>query len=236
MATFLMIHGAWHGGWCFDALRHPLAQAGHSLLAPDLPGMGTGNATLPQWADFVAAHALAQPEPVILCGHSRGGLVISEAAQRAPDAIAALVYIAAFLLPSGRSFFEELKSTPRTADFEAGLCVSTEGTSVTLSMQAARATIYHLTPTEIAEDACSKLVAEPLAPSLTPLSLSPERYGRVPRHYIECTEDRAVPLAQQRAMQATMPCRQTISLTSDHSPFASRPAELVAALDRIART
>lgn len=234
MATFLMIHGAWHGGWCFSALRESLQADRHVLLAPDLPGMGTGHATLDQWADFVATVASSQPEPVILCGHSRGGIVISEAAQRAPEAVAALVYIAAFLLPSGRSFLDEVRSVPRSPDFAAGLSVSDDGTSLSIAPDAAKKTFYQLTPPEIADEACSKLVAEPLAPSLTPLNLSNPRYGSIARHYIECTEDRAVLLAQQRAMQAAMPCQQVITLTSDHSPFASRPAELAAALKLIA--
>jgi pimeloyl-ACP methyl ester carboxylesterase len=233
MATFLMIHGAWHGGWCFEPLRESLQADGHVLLAPDLPGMGTGDATLDQWGDFVATVASSQPEPVILCGHSRGGIVISEAAERAPEAVAALVYISAFLLPSGRSFFDEVRSVPRAAEFEAGLSVSQDGRSLSISPHVAKNILYHLTPPKIAESACSKLVPEPLAPAVTPLRLSGQRYGSVSRYYFECTEDRALLLAQQRSMHLAMRCRGVIALTSDHSPFASRPAELSTALKRI---
>jgi pimeloyl-ACP methyl ester carboxylesterase len=233
MATFLMIHGAWHGGWCFEPLRESLQADGHVLLAPDLPGMGTGDATLHQWGDFVATVASSQPEPVILCGHSRGGIVISEAAQRAPEAVAALVYISAFLLPSGRGFFDEVRSVPRSAEFEAGLSVSEDGKSLRISPHVAKNILYQLTPPDIAESACSKLVAEPLAPAITPLSLTDQRYGSVSRHYIECTEDRALLLDQQRSMRSAMPCQQVMALRSDHSPFASQPAELSAALKRI---
>ena len=107
MAIFLTIHGAWYGGWSFERLRAALEARGHGLVSPDLPGIGGDEATLAAvtlegWADFVAGLALAQAEPVILCGHSRGGILISEAAERAPEAVKALVYASAFLVPSGR--------------------------------------------------------------------------------------------------------------------------------------
>src|SRR5258708_23648530 len=197
MATFLMIHGAWHGGCCFEPLRESLQADGHVLLAPDLPGMGTGDATLQHWGDFVATVASSQREPVILCGHSRGGIVISEAAQRVPDAVAALVYISAFLLPSGRCFLDEVRAVPRTAEFEAGLSISEDGKLLRISPHVAKNMFYQLTPPDIAESACAKLVAEPLAPAVAAFSLTEQRYGSVSRHYIECTEDRALLLARQ---------------------------------------
>jgi pimeloyl-ACP methyl ester carboxylesterase len=108
MATFVMIHGAWHGGWCFDILRPLLEAKGHQMIAPDLPGMGGDEptlaaVTLESWTDFVADLCRNADAPVILCGHSRGGIVISQAAEAAPDSIAALVYICAMLIPNGMS-------------------------------------------------------------------------------------------------------------------------------------
>jgi pimeloyl-ACP methyl ester carboxylesterase len=108
MAVFVLIHGAWHGGWCFDDVRALLEAQGHKVIAPDLPGMGGTDAelaavTLAGWADFVADICRAQDAPVILAGHSRGGIVISETAERVPGNVAALVYICAMMLPAGMS-------------------------------------------------------------------------------------------------------------------------------------
>jgi pimeloyl-ACP methyl ester carboxylesterase len=108
MATFILIHGSWHGGWCFDDVRTLLEAEGHTVLAPDLPGMGGSDAemaqiTLQGWADFAADLCRTAPQkPVILAGHSRGGLVVSQAAETAPDPVDALVYICAMMLPDGR--------------------------------------------------------------------------------------------------------------------------------------
>lgn len=239
MATFLMIHGAWHGGWSFETLRAGLEARGHRLIAPDLPGMGGDDTTLAAislagWAEFVAELARAQSEAVILCGHSRGGIVVSEAAERAPEAIAALVYIAAYLVPSGRSMSQVVAEVPRIPEFEAGLSPVANGAARALSAEAAAVAFYQCSPEEARRDACSRLRPEPVAPLITPLSLSDARFGTVPRHYIECTEDRVITLARQREMQSNLPCVSVTTLESDHSPVLACPDALVEALDRIA--
>lgn len=239
MATFLMIHGSWHGGWAFEPLRVAIERAGHRLIAPDLPSAGAdrtplASVTLESWADFVSALACAQSDPVILCGHSRGGIVISEAAERSPHCIAALVYICAFLLPAGRSLGDHTATIPRSDVFQSGLVPLADGSGITITGEAARAAFYHRAPSMARDDACARLCAEPLAPMVTPLTITPERYGSVPRHYIECLDDQALTIAEQRGMHAEMPCASVTTLDSDHSPFLTCPDRLVDALVRIA--
>lgn len=241
--TFVMIHGAWHGGWSFEPLRAGLEALGHRLVAPDLPGIGGDEAalatvTLAGWADFVAdlVRAEAKSGPVILCGHSRGGIVISEAAERAPDVIATLVYISAFLVPSGRSLNALVEEVPRAAAFDAGLGVVAGGAALALTPEGATAAFYLRSPEDARAAACARLTPEPLATFGTQLELTDTRFGSVPRHYIECTDDRAIPISQQRSMQAVLPCASVTTLDSDHSPFLTCPDALVEALNRIAAT
>ena len=106
MSTFVLIHGAWHGGWCWDELRPVLEVAGHTVATPDLPGHGDdttpiAGVTLDAYAARVGAVIDAQSEPVILVGHSMGGQVITAAAELRPDRIRALVYLCAFLPGDG---------------------------------------------------------------------------------------------------------------------------------------
>jgi pimeloyl-ACP methyl ester carboxylesterase len=239
MATFLMIHGAWHGGWCFDAMRSPLAARGHEMIVPTLPGMGgtyeeVTQVTLAAWADFVVETARALPTPPILCGHSRGGIVISQAAEHDPQAFAALVYIAAFMLPTGTSLIEARDAMPRNEAFETGLVVAARGAALAIKREAAAPLFYGDCSAEDREAALDRLLPEPIAPLNTRLSLTNARYGLVSRHYIECTLDEAIPIAQQRAMQAHLACASVTTLASGHSPFLSRPEELADALDKIA--
>src|SRR6476661_7998530 len=104
MAGFVLIHGSWHGGWCFDLVAEKLRAAGHKVVAPDLPGMGgsedeLASVTLDEWAEFAAQHCRSIKAefggPVVLAGNSAAALVITEAAERAPGAVAALGYTCA---------------------------------------------------------------------------------------------------------------------------------------------
>lgn len=237
MATFVMIHGAWHGGWCFDALRSLLEAKGHKMIAPDLPGMGGDEATLAavtleDWAEFTAAICWEAETPVILCGHSRGGIVISEAAERAPASIAALVYICAMLIPSGQSRADMRTANQSNPEFDAIRSSVSFGSVIDAS--GAAAVFAQLSPPDLSTAAIARLVTEPEAPTNTPLQLSEARYGAVPRHYIECLYDRAITIADQRRMQAILPCVSVITLDTDHSPFLSAPNELANALISIA--
>ena len=239
MSTFLMIHGAWHGGWCFEPLRKRLEQGGHRLIAPTLPGMDGGDVSLAEvtldgWADFVAGLVAAQDQPVILCGHSRGGIVISSVAERVPQSISALVYITAFMLPDGQSLRDFQMAAPN-AVFGAALRPCEDGISVRFDGTAAPNVLYHRADAKTRLDASSRLVAEPLKPLVTPLSLSDAGFGSVPRHYIECSDDRAILLKRQRDMQAALPCLTVTTLDSDHSPFLCCPQALVEALIEVAR-
>jgi pimeloyl-ACP methyl ester carboxylesterase len=239
MASFLLIHGAWHGGWCFDRLTPLLEARGHVVAAPTLPGIGgtdleLAGTTLNGWAAFVAEQARALPEPVILVGHSRAGIAISAAAEHDPGAFVSLVYLTAFLVPSGQSMFDVRESFPRDPVFEGGLSEAARGAALAISREAAIAAFYGDCAPADQDWASARLVPEPIAPMVVPLSLSDARYGSVPRHYIECTRDRAIPIAQQRDMQAPLSCASVTTLESDHSPFLGMPERLAQALHEIA--
>ena len=108
MSTYVLIHGAWHGGWCWDRVRSRLEQAGHTVATPDLPGHGddktpTAAVSLDAYAARVCDVLDAQAEPVVLVGHSMGGVVVTAAAERRPEAVRALVYLCAFLPGDGVS-------------------------------------------------------------------------------------------------------------------------------------
>jgi pimeloyl-ACP methyl ester carboxylesterase len=236
MATFVLVHGSWHGGWCFDAVKALLEAQGHEVLAPDLPGMGGDEAalrgvTLQGWADFVAELCRkAGQRPVVLAGHSRGGLVVSQAAETAPEAIDALVYICAMMLPDGmsRAAFKELEG-PNPA-FDALVSPVFGGAGTVADPRQGPAVFAQLSPPDQVAAAMQRLVAEPHGPRSEPLRLTPERWGSLPRTYIECLHDRTIPLSSQRTMQALSPGAWVVSLDSDHSPFLCQPEALAAAL------
>ncbi len=239
MATFVLIHGAWHGGWSFELIQPILEAAGHKVIAPDLPGMGGTNeelaaATLARWADFVSEICVSAEKPVILCGHSRGGLVLSETAERVPSEIAALVYICAMMLPSGMSREQWRERAEPNPAFRAIVKPHPSGIATVIDRAHAAPVFAQLSPPDLVEKAFDRLMAEPDQPRMTELNLSGARYGAVPRHYIECVHDRTIPISDQRMMQSLQPCDSVTTLDADHSPFLSRPHELASALLKIA--
>ncbi|HBY59224.1 MAG TPA: alpha/beta hydrolase, partial [Solibacterales bacterium] len=98
MASFLLVHGAWHGAWAWDRVKPLLAAAGHNVVAPDLP-----RSTLEANVACALAAVAHCPPPLIVVGHSLAGMTVTALAEQIPGRIARLVYLAAFLPKSGQS-------------------------------------------------------------------------------------------------------------------------------------
>src|ERR1700760_3004733 len=113
MAAFVLVHGHMHGRGCWDKVVPLLEAQGHRVVTPDLPGRGDDatphvELTLKRYTASVAAIIRAMDEPVILVGHSAGGIVLSELAERMPEKIAKLIYVAAIMVPDGASIFSTM--------------------------------------------------------------------------------------------------------------------------------
>lgn len=227
--TFVLIHGAWHGAWCWRKLTPLLESFGARVIAPDLPSMGAdptpaASVTLESWAGFVADIVERAPGCLLL-GHSRGGAVVSRAAELAPDAIRVLVYLSAYLLPPGDSVAAEARRD--TASLVApNLIPAATGVTCRLREDVLREAFFGECSEEDFQDARARLSPEPLKPLATPLRISTQRFGRVPRAYIETARDRTITLSAQRRMQATLPCAPVLTLDTDHSAFLSQPEAL----------
>ena len=230
MSAFLLIHGAWHGGWCWHKIIARLRAAGQRTTAPDLSSLGRDrtpleNVTLRLWTDSVCAHLDAHAEPVILVGHSRAGAIISAAAEARPDKIRLLVYVAGYLLQDGESVSQRALQDAHSL-VVPNMVTSADRKSCTLRESAVREALYGQCADEDVILAQSLLSPEAVAPLTTPLHTTAANFGRVARVYIECRRDRAVSLDEQRRMYAAIPCQQIISLDTDHSPFFSAPEVL----------
>lgn len=231
MSTFVLVHGSWHGAWCWYKVIARLQAAGHRVIAPDLPSLGAdktplAEVTLKSWTDTVVAALDCADEPVILVGHSRGGILISEAAQARPERVRTLVYLCAFLLQDGDTLLAVSGMDPDSA-LAGNLVIAQDQRSATVKDEIIDMAFYGGCDANDRALARTLLLPEPLLPLTTPLHLTTERFGRVPRVYIECLQDRAITPAMQRRMIDASPCQRVISMNSDHSPFFSAPDELV---------
>lgn len=216
-----------------------LERAGHVVRTPDLPGHGDDKTPLAEITSESYVVRIVEileslAEPAILVGHSMGGMVISQVAERQPDDVRALAYVAGFLLGDGHSV---LDAAQKDADslLMPSLEWAADGLSAAVSPAAARIAFYGKCGDADAAAATARLCAEPAAPVITPIHVTEARFGRIHRVYVECSEDCAVSPSLQRAMYTATPCARVASLATDHSPFYSRPDELAAILLSLSR-
>jgi pimeloyl-ACP methyl ester carboxylesterase len=230
----VLVHGSWHGGWCWYKIVPLLEKAGHKAMAPDLPSLGKDRTpitevTLETWTDSICRILDEQTEPVILVGHSRGGILISQAAERRPEKVKTLVYLAAPLLRDGESFLQ-VAGEDGTSPFLPHLVISKDRSSVMIREEAFRELFYGECSEEDVTLARSLLAPEAVAPAATPIHVTAANFGRVHRVYIECRRDKALSPGLQKKMYTALPCQKVISLDTDHSPFFSAPQALAAHL------
>ena len=240
MTTFVLVHGASHGSWCWDKVVPLLEAQGHETIAVDLPGNSYGEFDIPHkeiTLDTYAQHVckvLDQiDEPVMLVGHSLGGLTITQAAEYRPDKIKSLVYLTALLFGNGQAMMPVASREPEAV--RAGLerdswAVSDDLSTVIFHEGSLKDRFYNDCSDDDVAWAKSMVVPQPSGPLMDPMKITEANYGRVPKVFIECELDGALWLPYQQEMQANVPCDRTMTLNTGHSPFLSAPEALVAHL------
>lgn len=238
MSEFVLVHGAWHGAWCWHKVVPELEALGHAVHVVELPGHGIdrtpiGEVTLNAYVERVGSVLAECGEPALLVGHSMGGIVISQAAERYPELIGGLIYLTALLLKDGESLGDNpVQASPD--DFRTAFVPTADGLAVGFREDRVEEAFYaDCSPADVAlARAC--LVPQAAAILGTPLRISEQNWGRLPRSYITCAADRALTLAGQRQMIERIGMDRVVDMATSHSPFFSAPAELARHLDALA--
>ncbi|MBT2234208.1 alpha/beta fold hydrolase [Nonomuraea sp. NEAU-A123] len=230
LPTLVLVHGAWHGAWAWDPVVPLLTEAGLSVRAVQLSGLGRGPGRhdLAGHAAFLRSELAALDGPVTLCGHSYGGAVITEAAAGAPN-VASLIYLTAFLLEAGESCADANALTPAPADPALG--PTAEGDYLHVSEAAARHLFYGGCSPEQVAAATGRLTPEHIGTVTAPATRA--AWHEIPSTYIVCARDVALSPQAQRAMAGRATRRAEIG--SAHSPMLSHPRELTALLTEAVR-
>lgn len=231
---YVLVHGAAHGAWTWYKIATLLNQAGHSVTSVDLPAHGIdgavpGGVTLGDYAQAVIDRIDAIEGQVILVGHSMGGIVISTVAEARPDKIEKLVYLAAFLLTDGTSLFDVFSQDVESLVLQ-NLIVDPDAGTADVDRSQIREIFYNTSPPSDVTLASVLLRPEPLIPLVTPLVLTPERFGSVRRFYVTTLQDQAITPPTQEMMYTQTPVERVYQMNTDHSPFFSRPLQLLLVL------
>lgn len=227
---FIFVPGSFHAAWCWYKMQPILNINGNTSEAIDLPGHGSdltpvNQVTLDSYVDAVCKVIEKYDEPVILVGHSRAGIVISQVAERIPEKIDKLVYLCAFLIPNGEPMVATALSD--TASLLVNNLIFNEQEGWHMPKQSIFNAAFYNDCSEVDRALCQYLLTkEPNAPVGTPMQLSPDRFGKVNKVYIHTTMDNAITYGLQKKMVERTPVDQVFELKSGHSPFLSLPEEL----------
>ena len=272
---FVLVHGAWHNSQTWREIKPRLEGAGHLVVAVDLPGAepGAGNPACAQFLPVDPERFATEPSPVasisqaqrnevvincvndvarrtngpvILVGHSMGGLTISPVAEEIPDKIAAVVYLAAYMLKPNALLDEVIDENSKTGPLlcaDPAIVGAFRLNAMPESQEYRRAIVEafygDLNEAQIDLAISNLHCDEPVGITSELSPVTANRFGVLPRHYIRCLHDAAISVATQDMMidimDTHMPSPTRIhSMTSSHSPFFSQPDVLAKTLLEIA--
>lgn len=233
----VLVHGAWQGSWSFAAWQPMLQAQGWQVHAVDLPGNGwpplaDAPASLDAYTTHVVAVVRAIGQPLALLGHSGGGQTVAQVAEAVPDQIAVLVYLAGMMLPSGQTYAEFVQQaaaddpTLASAGIGAHLDWLDGGRVSQVQADGARRLFLHDVEPGAAQSAIDLLRPQPETGRQMRNQLSADRFGRVPRVYLGCRDDRSLLWPLQQRMQRLTPGALALDLDCGHVPQLAQPAAL----------
>jgi pimeloyl-ACP methyl ester carboxylesterase len=234
--NYVLLHGAWHGSWCWYKIARHIENLGHNAITPDLPGHHLNkyrikDISLKSYVDYIENLICAIRPPVVLVGHSMAGVVVTQVAENIPNKIERLIYISGFIPRDGASLMDEEKQAliPSVA-LEVAMD-EIEGLISLPSSQRIKGLFYNKCNEEDIRYALSLLQKQPLRPFRETVSISHARFGAVPKLYIECLQDKAITIDDQRRMYSRVNC-DVVSIDTDHSPFFSADDKLTEIISR----
>ena len=228
MSTFALVHGAWHGGWCWERLAPELERRGHDVVAVDLP-CDDPDALFDDYAATVVEALAGAGDDVVVVGHSLGGQTIPLVAARRP--VARMVFVCALIAQPGASFADQLRAEPDmfVPGYEAGLAPAGERpVREWVDYDIARATMYGDCAEADARAAFARLRPQASTPYFAPCSLT--AFPAVPASYVVVADDRIVNPAWSRRAAAERLGVRPLELPGGHSPVLAQPEALAALL------
>ena len=231
--TFVLMHGAWHGGWCWKHVACALRARGHQVTTPTQTGLGerrhliSGALSLQTFIDDLVNHILAEDlTNVILVGHSFGGNAVSGAAEAIPDRIKEAIYLDSTLLLSGESLMDKL---PAGELADRILAISKAGDEI--AVPPPPVATFGVTDPEQAAEVQPRLTPHPVSTLVSPLPIKGVPGNGLPARYIACTDPIYHPREKVRSWIGDLGW-PVDELATGHDAMLTAPDALVEMLDR----
>jgi pimeloyl-ACP methyl ester carboxylesterase len=213
---YVLVHGAWHGGWCWGKVAERLWAAGHRVFTPTLTGLGDRAHLIAPTVglaiyieDILSTLEMEDLSDVVLVGHSFGGTVISGVADARADRIHRLVFLDSFLVQSGQSPFDQLP--PEVVETRRASVIKIQGLyGETQAMPPPAPSVFGITDAEDAAWVASRLRSHPIKSYEDTLQLKRPLGAGLPKTYIACTNP---------DYRANAPARQWVQTQSDWTYF-----------------
>lgn len=226
--TFVLVHGAWYGGWCWDAVAHALRARGHTVTAPTCPGLGeqahllSKDLSLSTFITSIGNHLRYENlSEVILVGSGFGGVVISGVADRMPQLLKSMVFVDAMVLDSGLSVFEAQPAAVTKKRLEQ---VERQGKGI--AIPAPSASSYGVIDKQTMEWLSERLTPQPVGTYQEKLVLNNPLGNGVPRIYIDCVASPFEPLVEVKKNLKRQPGWKWVELNTHHDPMITEPQML----------
>lgn len=234
MTTFALVHGAWLGAWCWEAVAAELHRLGHRTISVDLP-CDDPSQTFESYAALItrSIDRSSTSDDVVLVAHSTGGLSAPLVAAQRP--LRRLVYLCALVPLPGRSYVEQLNLEPQmiNSDYLRGISAVDEHLrSEWIDGEMAHAIMWGDCDPNISQKAYERLRPQAVGPYSRPCPLS--HFSETPATYVLCTEDRLVAPSWSRRTALETLGADLLEMPGSHSPFLSRPSHLATVLANLA--
>jgi pimeloyl-ACP methyl ester carboxylesterase len=234
MSEFVLVHGAWHGGWCWQRVLPLLRAAGHGAHAVTLTGCGERAHLLARGIrlqthidDVLGLIRCEELASVVLVGHSYAGIVITGVAdallRSTPTALRQLVYLDAVTPHSGESWSSQHPAETVAARVQAAQA------SGGLALPPPDASVFGLAGDDLAW-VNRRQTPHPFAVYQEPLEFDAARLAAVPRCFVDCTRPALPTIAVMRERVRREPGWRVVELATGHDPMVSAPEELAGIL------
>jgi len=232
MADIVLVHGAWHGSWCWRRVLPLLWLAGHRVVPVTLSGLGerahelSPEITLDTHVqDVVTAMRAEECTDAVLVGHSYGGMVVTGAADRLGDEVGRLVYLDAVVPLPGEAWSTR---NPPAVQTERRAAIERHGV-----LPPPPPSVYGLSGAD-ADWVARRQTPQPAGVYDDPLDFDAERWAALPRTFVDCTTPALPTIDPSRELVRTQPGWEVVELDTGHDPMISEPADLAAVLLTVA--